>query len=515
MKRPLAAVGISMLVTLFVLCSVQNVLLTVAVFFAAVLCFSVSIFVKKSRQSAFLPTVFGSVAAACLLLSVFESFVFLPLEKLETEQGEITAVVLEYPYESSDKTRLYFSARITELDGKPVKAKARLSFPAKPWKQNTPILQEITKKLEPGDKLTFSGKLYKIAESSLEIHNHFKSKGTSLASYPLGFVTVERGAERNVYTVLMKERQKAINQILGAFDSETAGVVVSVLMGDKSYVSQKLYQSFTNSGAAHLMAVSGLHLSIWIMFILEMLKKRNSLTKAKIFLLMLFVFLVMFFASFSGSVRRAGLMMLLFLLSELFGERADSLNSLGFSAVCLLFQNPYTAVNASFLLSFVSVLTIITVALPISDFVCSKINKSPIPKKLAAIIRAVTVSFFMSLFINIETLPFQIAYFGGVSTVGIPVNILLIPAAYPMILCSGLYVMFYFVPIVSKLLLLLGSFFVGYCKAVVTFFGSLGFSYLSISEDKIPIAVLISVVTALLMFAVIKMKRKRKSDNYI
>ena len=332
-------------------------------------CLLISLTIKKLRRGALLPTVFGSVALSCLLLFVFELFVFMPVEAFCTDYGEITAVIREYAYESSDGKRLYLVADLTELNGSKAKVRVRLSFPAKPWKRNTPILPEDSKLLEPGDKVVFTGKLYKIAGSNASIHNHFKSKGICLAAYPLQSVTVEKQAVKNLYTVLMKERKRTMNQILNAFDADTASVIISVLMGDKQYLSSELYSAFGRSGTAHLLAVSGLHLSIWIMFLVDLLKKRNALSKPKILFLICFVFMIMFFAAFSGSVKRAGIMMLLYLLSELFGERADSLNSLGFSAVCILFLNPYSAVNASFLLSFVSTLTIIIIAVPVADAV--------------------------------------------------------------------------------------------------------------------------------------------------
>lgn len=510
MKRPLAAAGISMLITLFVLCKAQSMLLAFAGFFFSIICLVIGVIIKKSRQSAFLPTVFGSVAAACLLLMFFENFYFLPIEKLGVERGEITAIVLEYPYENSDKTRLYFNAKITEIDGKSVKAKARLSFPAKPWKKNTPMLPEDTKKLEPGDRISFSGKLYKIAENSAGIHNYFKSKGICLAAYPLGFVECQKGAVKNVFTILMKERKKAINQILNAFGKETAGVIISLLTGERRYVSDSLYKNFSRAGVAHLMAVSGLHLSIWIMFVLEILKKQNSLTKKKIFVLIVFVVLIMFFASFSGSVRRAGIMMILFLCSELFNGEADSFNSLGFSAVCILLQNPYSAVNASFLLSFVSTLAIIVLALPATNAVVSKLKRRRRPKMLESALGSVAVSLFISVFVNIATLPFQISYFGGVSVVGILTNLLLIPVATPMILSGGLYVMFYFVPLFSNLLHFAAEISVGYCKAVVNLLGSFGFSYAVIEEKYVAVAAAFSALVSLL--TMLFFKKKHISD---
>lgn len=509
MKRPLAAVGFSMLVSLFVLCSCKSVLLLLVVFSVSLLCLFICLTIKKLRQGALFPTVFGSVALSCLVLFFFEFFVFMPVESIRADSGKITAVIREYAYESNDGKRLYLVADLKELDGIKVKGRVRLSFPGKPWKFNTPIFPEDTKLLEPGDKVVFVGKLYSIAEGNAEIHNYFKSKGICLAAYPLKSVTVEKQAEKNLYTILMKERKRAVNQILNAFDRNTASVIISVLMGNKEYLSQKLYDSFGRSGTAHLLAVSGLHLSIWIVFIVDFLKKRNALSKLKILFLICFVFMIMFFSSFSGSVRRAGIMMLMYLLSELFGERADSLNSLGFSAVCLLLLNPYSAVNASYLLSFVSTMTIILVAVPVSDAVNFQLERKT-RYRFPGFLKSAVVCFFISLFVNIATLGLQIQYFGGISTLGVVSNFLLLPVTAPLILCSGLYVMFYFVPGLSWILYWLSKFCVMYCERVVLFISSFRYSYIELEEVFALPAMVVSGCSILLVVFLLHRHKKRQ-----
>lgn len=512
MKRPLAVIGITMFSVLFVLCGIGSMLLSLTVLSVSLLGFVLCMIIKKSRQSAFLPTVFGSAAAACLLLFGFEFFFFLPAQSSATEKGEITAVVLETPYESGTGERLYFSAKITSVDGKSVNKKARLSFPNKLWKKNTPMLPQETKQLEAGDRLTFIGKLYCIGEASPEIKSYYKSLNICLGAYPLSSVKVEKKAVKNLFTLLAKERKKAINQILSAFDGDRAGLLISLLTGSKNYVSKELYSSFKAAGSAHIMAVSGLHLSVWISFILDFLRKRNALTKGKIVLLMLFVFLVMFFASFSGSVKRAGVMMLLYLFSKLFGEESDRLNSLGFSAVCVLFQNPYSAVNAGFVLSFLSVLTIILIALPLSNAVFLKIKQKLASKRGAAVIRTLISSVFISFFITLETLPFQIWYFSGFSLVGVLTNLLLLPFAAPAVVLGGLYVMFYFVPLLSKVLFILSGFALMCCEKITVFASSFPLPFATLSKQAVWAATVVSAFSAVLLLRFIK---KKKLSDYI
>lgn len=510
MKRPLAVVGFTMLSVLFVLCSFQKAISAGFALAALALLFVISLIFKKLRQTVFLPVVFGSAAAACLLLLCFEGAVFLPTDSFCGERIVITATVEEYPHESADQSRLYFLSSLVSADGKEAGGKVRLSFPNREWKRNTPLLPEETKKLEPGDEVTFVGKLYPIAEGSASFRNYFKSCGFCLSAYPLGEVTVQKGKRASVKTVLLHERKKAVNQILSSFDGDVSGVVVSVLMGDKTYLSDEVYASFSRSGTAHTMAVSGLHLSIWIMFILEILRKRGAASKLTVVFMMLFVLLIMFFASFSGSVKRAGLMMLLYLGSQLFSGRADSLNSLGFSSAAVLFLNPYSAVNPSFLLSFLATLSIILFAVPLSDLFTERLKRRFHLRKIPKPLRAVTVSVFISFFAELATLPLQIKYFGGFSSVGAATNLLFLPAFSPAVLCSGLYVMFYFVPLLSKLLLFLAQLAVRYCVFTAELMSSFKYSYISVSEDfALPSFCLVAVFFSLLYLYMRRLKKER------
>ena len=510
MKRPLAVVGFTMLTVLSVLCFLQRTALTLVLFATFFLTLFVSLIFKKLRQTVFLPVIFGSAAAACLLLLCFEGFVFLPAEGFCGDRVEITATVEEYPHESSNEKRLYFLSKLVSVNGKAAKGKVRLSFPAHEWKRNTPLLPGETKKLEPGDEVTFVGKLYPIASGNSFFRNYFKSCGFSLSAYPLDRVTVQKIKTGTIKSFLFCERKKAENQILSAFDSDVSGVVVSVLMGSREYVSDEVYSSFSKSGTAHTMAVSGLHLSIWIMFILEILRRRGAASRPVVAFMMLFVLLIMFFASFSGSVKRAGLMMLLYLCSELFSGKADSLNSLGFSAMFVLCLNPYSAVNPSFLLSFLATFSIILFAIPFSELFLQKLKNRFHLKKVPRLLSAVTVSVFISVFAELATLPLQVRCFGGFSSVGVITNLLFLPAFSPAVLCSGLYVMFYFVPLLSKALLFLAQTAVRYCVFAAKLMSSFRYSYISVREGLAwPVFCFIAVLFTLLYFFLRRLKKGR------
>ena len=119
------------------------------------------------------------------------------------------------------------------------------------------------------------------------------------------------------------------------------------------------------------------------------------------------------------------------------------------------------------------------------------------------------VCFFISLFVNLATLPFQIQYFGGVSTLGVVANLLLLPVTAPLILGSGLYVMFYFVPVFSSLLYWLSKLCVLWCEKVVLFISSFRYSYLELDQVFVLPAAAVSVSVFLLSLFLLKKRKKR------
>lgn len=461
MKRPLCVVGITALVSLFLLCQADNVYLTMGICALFSVLFAVSIRFKFKLKTALLPTVFASVTAVCLLLFVFSALNYYPALSFVQTNGEITATVTQYP--TLDNNRYHCIAKIkNEKSNRSFKI--RLSFSRSSYYDDD--FESKISSLQPGDTVSFVGTVYKLGGENKDAENSFKSKGIFLGAYPTGEVSVLKAQKMSLLSVLKLERRKTINQLLTFFDSETASIGISVLLGEKSYLSNETYENFQNAGVAHIMAVSGLHLSVWILFIMRIIEKAGLDKRKWALFLMAFTSLIMCFAMFSGSVLRAGLMMFLYLLSFVLRQNADSLNSLGFSAVVILLINPYASLNVSFILSFVSTLSIIVVAVPLcekSDRYFEKLTNTYVRRFVSAVFASLFISFSVSVF----TAPFVSLYFGKISLLSPLTNLLFLPAVTPLIVSFGLFIMFYFVPVLSDVLHLCAEVLLNYCRAVV------------------------------------------------
>lgn len=133
---------------------------------------------------------------------------------------------------------------------------------------------------------------------------------------------------------------------------ETAPILKGILLGDKSGMSDELRLAFSRSGLAHIVAVSGLHVStllvlIFALFDLLHIKKRRAGLIAAL--------LVVFFVCLTGappSAVRAGVMAIAAIGAEFIYRKADSFTSLAVASSVILLIWPFAAFDVGFLLSF-------------------------------------------------------------------------------------------------------------------------------------------------------------------
>jgi competence protein ComEC len=122
---------------------------------------------------------------------------------------------------------------------------------------------------------------------------------------------------------------------------------------------------YQNTGIAHLLAVSGLHVSVIIYVIGFILKKIKLSQNIHFCILIALLGFYIYLCSFSISVIRASLMAIILNYSYIRGKPYDRLSVLSLLATIILLVNPLQLFNVSFVLSFLAVLSIILLIDPI------------------------------------------------------------------------------------------------------------------------------------------------------
>ena len=427
LRRPLAAAGFALFAALTALSLSESVRAAVAlsVITGGVLLFALFFCGRPLR----LCICCGAALVGCLLFLFSSAFVSAPARAAAGENVGVCAKVLSFPEPSANRKRYYVSARIT-ANGARVPGKVRLSLPAGETRQC-----DFAADLEPGDTVTFSGTLYVLGGVNAAVRRSFQSRRLFLGAYPTKAATRNPAEKRPLWARFLSLRQAAITALHTRFPGDAGGLLISLLFGEKRFLSGESYRALRVAGAAHLLAVSGLHLSIWVLGLFSILRRRGVSLRLTSLLCMGVTLLVMSFALFTGSVLRAGFMLLLYLLGGILRRESDGLNSLGFAVIVCLLLDPFLAGNVGFLLSVLSTAAIFLFAFPLSEKWMSRFEtKRP---KLHRTVCAVCESVCVSVSVTAVTAPVLIYFFGSVSLVGVLTNLLFLPLTTPLLLCAG------------------------------------------------------------------------------
>ncbi len=224
------------------------------------------------------------------------------------------------------------------------------------------------------------------------------------------------------YVLINYIRKKIVSNVFQELPKDEAAITSAILAGSKDAISQDLYKQYRDSGLAHFLSISGLHMGmiatlafftirLLISLVPRFALRYNSKQSAAVFAIFI-SFIYLLISGCEIPVQRAFIMTFVVLLGVLFSRRAISIRMLSIAAFVVLLVSPYALVSASFQMSFAAVLMLIAFyerfSLPIQKFVQGK--------NIFKIILAYTIGLLVSDFIaSIATLPFVIYHFNKIS----------------------------------------------------------------------------------------------------
>ena len=139
------------------------------------------------------------------------------------------------------------------------------------------------------------------------------------------------------------------------------GIISALTLGYTDALTPELRESFSTTGASHVLSVSGLHVGviyIVLNFLLAFLDKRDKKKRLKPILIILFLWFYAFITGLVPCVCRSALMFSLFSLGQVFGRKPYSYNTLFASMFILLLINPLWIFDVGFQLSYSALLAI-------------------------------------------------------------------------------------------------------------------------------------------------------------
>lgn len=332
----------------------------------------------------------------------YDQIYLAPARSLEGRTASAQMEITDYSYE----TRYGKAADgAVTLDGKPYRVR---------------IYYSGEEDLAPGDLLRGSFRFQTTVPDAGEEISYQSGKGIFLLAYAQGTPDKIAGEEVPLYSRPAVLRRGILELIDRIFPAGVAPFIRGLLLGDTGGLSYEENTAFRLSGIRHIVAVSGLHVSILFSLICLFTRKRRVLT-AVVGIPTLILFAAV--AGFTPSVTRACVMSGLTLLAMLLGQEYDPPTALAAAVVGMLAFNPMTVTNISFQLSVGCMAGIFLFAQPLRAWLTEHLGGEG--KTLRArLVRWLAGGVSVTLGAMAVTTPLSAAYFGAVSLVGPVTNLL-------------------------------------------------------------------------------------------
>lgn len=345
------------------------------------------------------------IAALALAFGLLWSFAYellniRPMKQYCGENVSVTAEVSGYPEETDYGCRVQ-----TKLDG------------------NTMLLyldaDGLT--LRPGDVVTLEAE---VIDASI-LNESYLANDVSLLAFQTSEAEVDRAASVPLKYLPVQFAETFQTHIRRLFPDDTEGFVLALLTGDKSGLSYRLTTQLSTVGLSHVMAVSGLHISLLVGLIMTVFRRKR-------FAAFLCIGAVVFFAAMLGfppSVVRAMLMNIVLLMAPIFRRENDPPTSMGLALMVALLLNPWALASLSLQLSYLAVAGIMLFTEKITAWQerhFSVRETGRITRLLGRLLRWAQKTVAVTLGASVLTVPLALIRFGSTSLIAPIANLLVL-----------------------------------------------------------------------------------------
>ena len=237
---------------------------------------------------------------------------------------------------------------------------------------------------------------------------------------------------------LFQAKNKLLNSYVTYLGEEGAGVISSMLLGERALLSDVTQDLYRRGGISHILAISGLHVSLIGMVLYDFFRKTVLGRNGAIPVACAGVILYGSFVEAGTSTKRAVIMFLLLLSATVLGRTYDTLSAMSVSMILILCESPGALYTASFQLSFAAAYGSSVVAALLRERETDAAGKKDSRRRcfrdtLAEKIRSM---FLFGLAIQLVTFPFTVYHFFEYPTYGFLLNPIVVPLMTILLLCG-------------------------------------------------------------------------------
>ncbi len=275
--------------------------------------------------------------------------------------------------------------------------------------------------------------------------NEIWAVGRSISNVHIVGKNVNLGVKGRINTV----RHHIAMRILRVMSQPAAGVAIGLLIGDTSYIDSDTMQSLRDSGIAHLVAISGMHMVLIVGMVFFSVRYITSYfiymtlhynTKKIAAVMSIFIsFIYLTIAGFPISAQRAFLVSCVFLFSILLDRELNSMRTLILGAFCILIISPESIKSPSLQMSFAACIGLISHGhLFNKEKVRILLIRHKAHDRVAKFIAYLASVLYSTLIASISTAPFIGYHFNTFSVYSAITNVICVPLNDIMIMLFGI-----------------------------------------------------------------------------
>ena len=206
-------------------------------------------------------------------------------------------------------------------------------------------------------------------------------------------------------------RQSAAEQLFARMDADDAGLLCAMILGEKAYLPEEEKELYRQTGIGHMLAISGLHISLLGAGLFFFLRRFVMPVKPAVLVTVTVLFVYGQLTGFPVATSRAVLMMCCLLFARYTGRSYDTLSALSLSGIVTLLQQPAQLFQCGFLLSYTALAGILLFA-PVLES-C----------RLAGVKKA----FLSGASVFVTTMPVMLWFFYEICPYSVLTNLLVLP----------------------------------------------------------------------------------------
>ena len=247
-----------------------------------------------------------------------------------------------------------------------------------------------------------------------DLYRHYISEGILLEAESESLEIVGEGgfSFQNEANKLNISLSNIYYDLLG---EDAGGFAAALMLGNKENLPKIVSRDFQRLGLSHVLAISGMHLTIICAFVSTLLHPFGK-KLGRIGCIFTIIF-YMIITGFSASVTRAGIMLLVLILSSFLRRGGDSFTNLGIAVFLISVIDPFACTDIGLQLSFSAVFAILLYMTKRRPLTEAQEDKKGAKNLFVKFIRNLLEGAVLTMVVVLFMLPLEWLYFGEISLV--------------------------------------------------------------------------------------------------